>query len=495
MLTDGSRIYFTEVQNGQSTLNQSSIYDGEVSTLSLPSEVLAPTLSDISRDGTKLLLRNHLSPDAEQVLWIVPTTGGVARCFSNIRAHDATWMKDGLHILFAANDDLYIAGEDGVEVKKFASLPGRAFWLRWSPDEKWIRFTLINSNDHTSSLWEISADRRILRPVLRGQWSSPGAECCGSWTPDGKFYVFQSSRGGQNYVAPTTGKLGHKVFLMGLDSRVSLLAYKSSEQQFVPFPKDLRVAGRVEFSRDGQWLAWIKPEDGSLWRSRADGRERMLLSTPPLEVFLMHWSPDNAQIAIMARQPGMPWKIYLLPTTGGEPHPLMSDVRNQADPDWSPDGKLLVFGRTPDLMAEELSGKSIYLFDLQNGNVSSLPGSAGFFSPHWSLDGRYIAAISEHGLMLFDVKQKTWRLLANKVAADPAWSGDGRAIYFHAFMDAGSPIYKVFVESGRLERVAGFERLKGVEIADYSFTGLAPGDVPLVRARISTANIYSFDLD
>ncbi len=49
--------------------------------------------------------------------------------------------------------------------------------------------------NNTWSLWEVSADGRNLHPLLRG-WNSPPEECCGSWTRDGKYFLFQSLRNG-----------------------------------------------------------------------------------------------------------------------------------------------------------------------------------------------------------------------------------------------------------------------------------------------------------
>ena len=34
-----------------------------------------------------------------------------------------------------------------------------------------------------------------LHPLLSG-WNNPPSECCGSWTPDGRYFLFQSQRGG-----------------------------------------------------------------------------------------------------------------------------------------------------------------------------------------------------------------------------------------------------------------------------------------------------------
>ncbi|MGC2546461.1 MAG: hypothetical protein WA426_11490 [Silvibacterium sp.] len=115
------------------------------------------------------------------------------------------------------------------------------------------------------------------------------------------------------------------------------------------------------------------------------------------------------------------------------------------------------------------------------------------FSPRWSPDGRYIAALSldQTKLMLYDTVAKTWRTPAQENIADPVWSHDGRAIFFHDFVQEGQPIYKLTVADGHIERVAGLRDLRSADVVDYRFAGLAPGDIPLVNAHMSTANIYS----
>lgn len=521
---DGSRIYYLKIDNGRAVLSQASITNGQTSILPVPSEIVAPTLGDISPDGTELIVRNHLSAAVEQSLWIIPTLGGTARQLPKILAHDATWMPDGRHILFAAGDNLFIAGEDGTGTRQFAALPGRAFWMRWSPDGGTLRFTLLNSLTHTTSLWQISPDGKGLHPLL-SRWSVPAAECCGSWTADGKYFVFQSAHGGSNniwalrektslfrntsstpmevtngplsYQAPIAAREGHRIFFIGSDVRFELLQYDAAANRLSPYRNDLSSVYRLEFSRDGKWIAWINSTDGSLWRSRIDGSERLQLTAAPMQIFMMRWSPDDRQLAIMAREPGNPWKIFLIPSTGGIAQPLLPEDRNEADPDWSPDGRSIVFGRLPNLMAEPATPKSVHVFDLRSHRVTDVPGSAGLFSPRWSPDGRYIAAtkLDQHQLMLFDTATRTWKILALTSVADPAWSHDGRWIYFHAFMEDGQPIYRVSVPEGKLERVTGLGNLESADVVDYSFSGLTPNDTPLVRARMWTANIYSLDLD
>src|SRR5262249_18727101 len=160
---------------------------------------------------------------------------------------------------------------------------------------------------------------------------------------------------------------------------------------------------QLDFSRDGEWVVYVTYPEGSLWRSKADGRERRQLSFPPMRASLPRWSPDGKQIVFSATVPGNRWKAYLVSADGGTPQQLMpEEERHELDLGWSDDGKTLVFG----------DGETIYLLDLSTGRVSKVPGSEGLFSPRWSLDGRYIAALkvysSQNALMLFDLKTQKW---------------------------------------------------------------------------------------
>ena len=132
--SDGTRLYFSHMENGTPSFAVALVGNGETSRLRLPAQIGAPHIGGLSPDGTKLVMQGHLQNEPEQPLWIVPTLGGDARRVPNVLAHDATWMPDGEHLLVASGNDLTIVGSDGSDPRHFATTLGLAFWLRWSPD-------------------------------------------------------------------------------------------------------------------------------------------------------------------------------------------------------------------------------------------------------------------------------------------------------------------------------------------------------------------------
>jgi Tol biopolymer transport system component/DNA-binding winged helix-turn-helix (wHTH) protein len=513
--TDGVHLFAATIDSGHEGISVISLSDGSLVPLNIPDEVASPALGDISPDGSRLLLRNHLSPESEQPLWVVPTTGGSALRVGHVLAHDATWMPDGSGILFANGTDLYLTHLNGNDPARYASLPGRAFWLRWEPNGNLLRFTILDPITHTPSLWQMApADRTATR--MLSNFSQPATECCGVWTADGSAFVFQSSRGGNTdlwrlpgestarpvrltdgplqFESPVAARAGSRIFFLGTDAR-SELASVSAAGNLVTERGFLASAVRVDYTRDGKWVAWTD-HNGLLWRARADGTERLQLTPDNLDVFLAHWSPDGTRLAVMAREPGNAWQIYLTGVNGGDLQPMLRERRNAADPSWSPDGQSLVFGRTNDAMGKENAARMLQILHLQSGHVETVPDSDGLFSPRWSPDGRYIAALSldQRQVRLLTLATRQWTTLAVPSGADPVWSSDSRSLFLHASLDPSQPIDRVSIPDGRVETVIRLADTPQKDAVDYVFGGLTLDNRPLIRTRVFTGNVYSLDL-
>src|SRR5579863_3247036 len=117
-------------------------------------------------------------------------------------AHEAAWSRDGQRIAYFSGPgfDLYTANPDGSDPRKLVGAAGNGLFLRWSPDNKVVRFTLWDSAMPTLSVREISAGGRSPRRLLAGWREAPthfsDGESGGDWTPDRKYFVFRSTRAG-----------------------------------------------------------------------------------------------------------------------------------------------------------------------------------------------------------------------------------------------------------------------------------------------------------
>ena len=513
MAVEGERVFTSVMVNGRPRLSSIDVDSGEVQAIVVPDEISSNSLADISKDGSRLLLLSRQSTESEQPLWVVPSAGGTGRRIPGVLVHDATWMPDGAGILIATGNDLAEIGSNEDAAVPYAKLPGRAFWLRWSPDGKLLRFTLFDPVTHAASLWEMDYKSHTPRAI-----SVPGLErlfaCCGVWLPDGRSYVFQANdnlwqltgpgrhtellqltNGPLRSLSPASAKSGSRIFFLGLEPPSGLQLFDAAAGEFRSAPAFLADANRIDYSRDGKWVAWTDIHE-KLWRAHVDGSDRIRLTSDTLEVFLAHWSPDEKRLAVMARKPGGVWQIYLVDANGGKAEALLSETRNAADPGWSSDGDQIVFGREPDLMGKESGSHALKILRLSTHKIEDILNSENLFSPRWSPDGRWILALTrdQRNVMLYDVALRQWQRLISTSAADPVWSADSKGVYLHAFSADREPILRVEVPSGRVRTLADLGNFHNGEAANYFFGGVTPKGEPLVQPRVGTGNLYTLDL-
>jgi Tol biopolymer transport system component len=295
-----------------------------------------------------------------------------------------------------------------------------------------------------------------------------------------------------NIGEPVPSRDGKKLFVQGWQPRAELVRYDGKSGQFAPYLSGISAVG-LDFSRDGEWIAYNDYADGALWRSKMDGTQKLQLTFPPLQAYLPRWSPDGKQIAFYGHPPGEPSQIYVVPAAGGSPELAYRAATNLADPNWSPDGKSLVFGGN----ATSHQGSAIYVLDMKTRNASKLPGSDGLFSPRWSPNGRYLVATTLNSLqfMLFDFTTQKWTGLAKaqEYLGYPNWSRDGRYLYFDGVLEKEEGYYRVEITSRKVERILS---LKGFQQAPGTFgnwNGLAPDESPLYVRDASIQEIYALD--
>ncbi len=331
IVTDGSRLYFTKGSAPLVTLAQVSAAGGETGVI--PTSIGDTQLLDISPDHSSLLVAGLTEAATTGPLWSVPVPAGTPRPLADLSALDATWSPDGREIALLEGEDLYRAHSDGSEKRKLLHLPGMGWRPRWSPDGSRLRLTIVDPKTGFPSLWELSADGTGLHTLLPG-WNTPAAECCGNWTPDAKYYVFESTRNGKadvwamrdkhsrwNFLDRSQGKPfeltsgqlssrspvlssdGKKLFVVGQQRRGEAEQWDPKAGKWVQILGGL-AAQMVNYSPDGEWISYVSFPEGDLWRSRPDGSERLQLTFAPLQVLTPFWSADSKYISFAGIIPG-----------------------------------------------------------------------------------------------------------------------------------------------------------------------------------------------
>ena len=133
--------------------------------------------------------------------------------------------------------------------------------------------------------------------------------------------------------------------------------------------------------------------------------------------------------------------------------------------------------------------------DLNTRKATKLPGSDGLYSPRWSPDGRFIAAIPLDSLklMLFEIATQKWTELARIFVAYPTWSRDGRYVYFNGAVDNQEGYYRVQIDDHKLERLFSMKGFQAAGGAFGNWTGLGPDETPLLVRDASIQEIYVLD--
>jgi Tol biopolymer transport system component len=387
-----------------------------------------------------------------------------------------------------------------------------------------LRFS-VRDIDGGTSLWELGSGQTNAHRLF-GRSPDAAEDCCGSWSPDARYFIFQSTRLGKaaiwtvrdkvrpfasraepvqltqgplSITTPVFSRDGRQIFAIGTERRGELVRYDASTNQFNIYLSGMSV-DHVEFSRDGQWIAYASYPEGVLWRSRVDGTQRLQLSPAGMTAWFPRWSPDGKRIAYMAMSQGKPVRIYVVSSTGGAAESLFSDDETRIDPNWSPDGTSLMFSVQSAGPAEKTGVMRIEVLNLRTHQTSRLPGAEGLNAPRWSPDGRYVVATAlsqdqwrDPGVVIFDFKTGQWTGFERDPIDNKWWSADGNYFYFDKYVNNDPAIFRIRMTDRHQERVAGLGQIRRSPGVMGWWMGLAPDNAPLVLRDTSIQEIYALD--
>jgi Tol biopolymer transport system component/DNA-binding winged helix-turn-helix (wHTH) protein len=519
VVTDGSRLIFVENPDNQSRFAEVPIEGGEVR--SIPPPFADAAIVDFSTVNHKLLIGSAWRTDDERPILAGGFTGSEPLQVGELTGHDAKWSPDARSIAVAKGRFLYIADADGSNQRRVVSAGGVVFLPRWSPDGRTLRFS-ENLASNENQLWQVDANGANLHRLFADSENGDQV-CCGSWSADGSFFyivtgiisssiwVLPRKRGPSFLGRPKPTQLtvglsdlwqpplpspdGRTLWAIGSHLRGELTTVDPVTRRLQPFLGGLPAEG-VSFSPDRKWIVYTAYPEGTLWRSHPDGSEKKQITKPPLVARFPQWSPDGSTIAFMASQLGSIWRIYLVPASGGEPHLMLEDKTNQGVPNWSPDGRQIAFGKLLDYGNERDPNLTIEFYDLSRHSHKTLHGSEGMWTPRWSPDGRFLSAVTQDNrvLRLYDMQTRQWTDLASVGVNDAIWSRDSRYIYFDTFFGGDPALYRISIDSRKLERWAD---LRGFPRGGFygPWLGITPDGSPLLLKDTSIEEIYRLNVE
>lgn len=306
-----------------------------------------------------------------------------------------------------------------------------------SPDGSSILFTRrwVNQlEDRTnSSLWIVDSSGERIRELTHGNWRDTSP----IWSPDGKKLAFLSDRDG------TT-----QIHVMWMDTRevaqLTHLERSPDSLQWSPDGRKLVFTSYLPDTNEALTVNLPKRPKGAKW------------ADPAIIVDRLSWARDGRGPVPKGHS-----HIFVIDAIlGGTPKQLTSGDYSHNNPEWSRDGKKIIFDaiRKPD--AEYLRGDSeIYSIDLDSLEISTLtnregPDRSALASP----DGKWIAYsgydqqnFTSHlsNIYLMDVSGGQKRQLAGDLPNSPSilnWAADSTGIYYVMAEKGVSNLYFCSVE-------------------------------------------------
>lgn len=276
-------------------------------------------------------------------------------------------------------------------------------------------------------------------------------------------------------------------------------------------PPDAVFYREISWSPDNSRIAFSAMQDGkwNIYVMRADGSRptKLTSNTPDIDYFSASWSQDGKQIAFSARHgKNAKGDIYIMNAADGSGiRQLTVHPAHDSAPAWSPDGKRIAF--ISDRDAKDPSGKDhemqVYVMSADGSEQQRLLKTETHdYDPQWSPDGKRIVFYAEKG----DRKDQVWivnadgskaTLLTGDVGHNifPSWSPDGKWILFTAHRDDPEDVYHIYAmkpDGAELKRLSDQQAFYSRFTRDGARLSFLTGKYP--RNAIYVMNMDGTDL-
>jgi Tol biopolymer transport system component len=382
---------------------------------------------------------------------------------------------------------------------------GSGYVPAWSPDGREIAFMRDLEDEYGSQIkgvFVISAlggsERRVATSLADRAYGL-------SWSPNGDLLAM---------IDRETAEEPDAVFVLSLET--------GKKRRLTRPPDGHNGDYSPRFSRDGRTIAFLRERwffDSDLYSISASGGEPRRVAAVDGFMWGLDWSADGEHIILSTNPPGTPdvARLWRVAQSGGELEPLtvgeeggepsvsrhgnrlayVQSIQTRSDlwrapippfeestsrttrfissygysnyPEYSPDGRRLVFGSTRPQNLE------LWVCDSDGSNQRQLTDTEGGFPGwgRWSPDGRRIVFSSTQegnsDIHVVDAAGGIPRRLTTEMddEALPSWSRDGRSIYFCSDRSGRFEIYRMPSTGGDAVRITS----NGGTFSDESFDG------------------------
>ncbi|HKE24684.1 MAG TPA: S9 family peptidase [Bryobacteraceae bacterium] len=356
-----------------------------------------------------------------------------------------------------------------------------------SPDGHWVVFvrnTIVEAeNSHHSELWIAPADgagpaTRLTTPAFSA--SAP------KWSPDGKLLTFRSMRraagSAETETATAAGRGGRGGRGGGgTEGDTWFLHMDRASGEAFQIPG---VGGTPIFSPDNKWIAFLKRTPPARAVPELTPLERLLEQRFKGRIYdWMDIRADGRGYLPDPRDPAStpPTELYVVARAGGTPRQLTTLGVDAREPVWRPDSAALALVANTHQRDEYSYERSdLWAVDLQ-GQIHRLTDDGfEYDSPAWSPDGKWLVVRRRQSLTdVIARKQKygaavdLYRMLAaggemanltaewDLIPDTPAFSPDGRFIYFAAAEGGDTQMHRMPAGGGKVEQMTHGSRNLG----------------------------------
>lgn len=347
---------------------------------------------------------------------------------------------------------------------------------RLSPDGRSVVFSVQRIDRKTekkyANLWLVSTAGGGARQFTSGEQTDASPR----WSPDGQRIAFLSKRGEdqfqQIYLISANG--GEARRLTDLKGRIGAFQWSPDGKRFVcqfrkqdkedgerqadPHKKELGVVSRhitrLFFRLDDE--GFLPKERWHLWTiDAATGKGRQLTDGEVHDETEPNWSPDGKSIVFSSNRAVDPDQepdavdLFVIRASGGKMRKVETPFGAKSQPSFSPDGKWIAY--------YGVEGRSI---EVKNTGLFVVPAGGG----------------QAHNLIgALDLHADSWTIsdMGHPALIDPTWSNDGRRIYFQVVRHGNTELRAIAIDGGEAEIVIGDPGVVGAYTFDRDQKTLA----------------------